>query len=1304
MPRAQCCLVLLTLLLPTLAHSSHPLAGTDALGDRAEIVTLSARQGQIFANLFDFDAGATSLLGTLTMPQGDLAGRQQLDAVCADFHGDQRQEIVIAYGEDLGPETGRQLVLVVPAIADGGLDWNPDLTTTLAVPDFLLQSPETVQPPIRPVSDGYLRIIHGDFVAEAAGEPARQELLVCGWVLPGVGYASFEARIYRVDDDRNLSEVSRALLDHDAWVFRCPFDVTAADLDGDGVDELVLVRRFKDTSGSDVAYTRLRVYRLDAGTWEEKAEVDIDSWTRGNLGNGVYVNDVDHLAVTAGRFRSGSTQPLIAIGAGHRRWSSTGYPDFPTLQVFASLHHYRVDGTTSETWELVECDSQDLSATTIYPDSYVAISPSLGISNGDLNFDGRDEIVLAGPDKLRVFSVDQDLHLELAAEQPRRAAWDDASRRTVQVVDLDATPGNFVPEILHQQWLVNNPKLDLTPGLTAYWSFDHGWTADAGGAAFDATPVNGPLDIVPEGRYGSSVRLEHDLDQCLEVAAPVIDPEQDHTWSVWHRATWGGGSPEGIPWHVIQSYPAYSVSYYLMNWDGDGYDTRGSVDTQWPGGQANRRFNLETFEDRWQNLVVTYDADQALHTLYLNGEAIATMGSSTSLSETEGLIIGGSRFLADTFDGWIDDVAVWNRVLTGEEIDAIQKQPVIPVDRAYEVVVEQPVLTAEVVEQDTLWTVTGLEAVDSWQGLAEYGNDVAVVVGDFDGDGYRIGDYTHHQGVVATTPTVILKAPPIHFDVLDGTVYDLAGCYPEDCDFWAEYLHSQGSSHTTETVARTSFGLGASLTVGTEFDWLGARAEATVETTYGEHFENSSWGESSVSVDVGVTTWNQDRIHAAVMTYDVYEYAVLGEGAVVGHVAVTVPIEGHRTWYSTDGWLQLFNGTQSPSYPLDHEPGYILSYPADLGIHIDDQLDSDTWEVADSGEFTYSVTYTEISGSEAGTTREFGIEMGSSVSGGGVEVELETSYSSSQMDVFSTEVSEDLQIQVHFGSINNPNARYALRPMLYWSGGTLVVDYEVQPHTTIDHASWWDVNYRDPDPAFILTHRYDEERYPSGGDPGVIKYVTPDITLQPPYAAVGDSQTIRARVRNFSLEDLQQSVEVQFFLGDPDSVWSAGVFIGSAMVPPIAQRGVQEVAIDWQVPPGTPDVGRIWARLETGGLTEVHTGNNKGYAVLQSGTPSAVYDPREVPLALDIRCAPNPFNARTRFDFRLPHGGHTTLCIYDVTGRKVATLVDESLDQGLHSRDWRGTDDQGRVLASGLYLYRIESGVFVNTGKMALVK
>lgn len=85
------------------------------------------------------------------------------------------------------------------------------------------------------------------------------------------------------------------------------------------------------------------------------------------------------------------------------------------------------------------------------------------------------------------------------------------------------------------------------------------------------------------------------------------------------------------------------------------------------------------------------------------------------------------------------------------------------------------------------------------------------------------------------------------------------------------------------------------------------------------------------------------------------------------------------------------------------------------------------------------------------------------------------------------------------------------------------------------------------------------------------------------------------------------------------------------MPDPIAPRGRHQVSFDWQVLPHTPDVARVWARLNVATLEEVHTNNNKGYKVLQSGGATAVYDPENIPVPMQITCAPNPINPMTRF-------------------------------------------------------------------------
>ena len=78
---------------------------------------------------------------------------------------------------------------------------------------------------------------------------------------------------------------------------------------------------------------------------------------------------------------------------------------------------------------------------------------------------------------------------------------------------------------------------------------------------------------------------------------------------------------------------------------------------------------------------------------------------------------------------------------------------------------------------------------------------------------------------------------------------------------------------------------------------------------------------------------------------------------------------------------------------------------------------------------------------------------------------------------------------------------------------------------------------------------------------------------------------------------------------------------------------------------------------------------------------------------------PNPFNPSTTISFTIPQSQHVSLVVYDVLGRAVATLVDSELGAGSHS-----VSVDGQNLASGMYIYRIRSGDFVQEKKMQLVK
>ena len=84
---------------------------------------------------------------------------------------------------------------------------------------------------------------------------------------------------------------------------------------------------------------------------------------------------------------------------------------------------------------------------------------------------------------------------------------------------------------------------------------------------------------------------------------------------------------------------------------------------------------------------------------------------------------------------------------------------------------------------------------------------------------------------------------------------------------------------------------------------------------------------------------------------------------------------------------------------------------------------------------------------------------------------------------------------------------------------------------------------------------------------------------------------------------------------------------------------------------------------------------------------------------------PNPFNPVTRLVYELPERAMVDLRIYDVRGRLVRTLVvrDEQ-GPGRQSVVWRGRDDRGRAVATGVYLYRLQVGEFSDTKRVVLVK
>ncbi len=83
---------------------------------------------------------------------------------------------------------------------------------------------------------------------------------------------------------------------------------------------------------------------------------------------------------------------------------------------------------------------------------------------------------------------------------------------------------------------------------------------------------------------------------------------------------------------------------------------------------------------------------------------------------------------------------------------------------------------------------------------------------------------------------------------------------------------------------------------------------------------------------------------------------------------------------------------------------------------------------------------------------------------------------------------------------------------------------------------------------------------------------------------------------------------------------------------------------------------------------------------------------------------PNPFNPTTRIRYDLPQDGAVIMSIYDLTGRKIRELVNRNQRAGFHFTVWDGRNDAGQSVSTGVYIYQIWSGSFVDSRKMLLMK
>ena len=130
-----------------------------------------------------------------------------------------------------------------------------------------------------------------------------------------------------------------------------------------------------------------------------------------------------------------------------------------------------------------------------------------------------------------------------------------------------------------------------------------------------------------------------------------------------------------------------------------------------------------------------------------------------------------------------------------------------------------------------------------------------------------------------------------------------------------------------------------------------------------------------------------------------------------------------------------------------------------------------------------------------------------------------------------------------------------------------------------------------------------------------------------------------------------------------------------------------------------------WTVHVTDGIDTLEANNAPFTVTIDGGYAMSVYLESLLPDKFAFhQNFPNPFNPVTTLRYDLPENSFVNVTIYDMLGRGIRTLVNTTQDAGFKSVIWNATNDFGKPVSAGVYLYQIQAGDFIQTKKMVLLK
>ncbi len=105
-----------------------------------------------------------------------------------------------------------------------------------------------------------------------------------------------------------------------------------------------------------------------------------------------------------------------------------------------------------------------------------------------------------------------------------------------------------------------------------------------------------------------------------------------------------------------------------------------------------------------------------------------------------------------------------------------------------------------------------------------------------------------------------------------------------------------------------------------------------------------------------------------------------------------------------------------------------------------------------------------------------------------------------------------------------------------------------------------------------------------------------------------------------------------------------------------------------------------------------------------TGVPEVALSSAAPPVNRLFPSHPNPFRSLTTFGYSVAEEAPVSLRVFDVTGRRVATVVDQRQTPGVYRIEWDGRGDSGQRIANGVFFYRLTVGDWTRTRQVVKLK